>query len=60
MCHGHIDPKFALREAEGRLQGVATLAEGMKKDDAARPTLGAAGWLRAALARLMRKDEAHV
>ena len=59
MCYGNIDPRLALRETEARMKGVAVFTE-QKKDDAVRPAFGAAGWLRAAVARLMRKDEAHV
>ena len=59
MCYGNIDPKLALRETEARMKGVTVFAE-RKKDDAARPALWARGGWRAALARLMRKDEAHV
>lgn len=59
MCYGNIDPKLALRETEARMKGVSVFTN-EKKDDAARPAFGAAGWLRAAMARLMRKDEAHV
>lgn len=59
MCYGNIDPKLALRETEARMKGVSVFTED-KKNDAARPAFGAVGWLRAAVARLMRKDEAHV
>lgn len=59
MCYGNIDPKFALREADARMKGVSVFME-TKTDDAARPASGAFSWLRAALARLTRKDEAHV
>lgn len=47
MCHGHLDPKYALREMEARLKDVAFRAE-------ARPS-AAPGWLsalRLGLARL--------
>lgn len=59
MCYGNIDPKLALRETEARMKGVSVFTK-EHKEDAARPAFGAAGWLRAAMARLMRKDEAHV
>lgn len=59
MCHGNIDPKFALREADSRLKGVSVFTE-TKKDDATRPVLWGYAGLRAALVRLMRKDAAHV
>jgi hypothetical protein len=59
MCYGSLDPKYAMREAEGRLKGVSFAAE-TKESDAALPAFGLVAWLRAARARLKWKDELHV
>ncbi|MCA3511886.1 MAG: hypothetical protein IOC80_13710 [Rhodobacter sp.] len=67
MCYGNLDPGYAIRETEARLgnvylqgnkgislQGIADPAP------ASGPAFGPVSWLRAALARLNRKDKAHV
>jgi hypothetical protein len=59
MCYGNLDPKFVLQDAEARLKGVSF----QRIDDtvpASVPTFGLVTWLRAVIARLKRKDQAHV
>jgi hypothetical protein len=59
MCYGNLDPKLALRETEARLKGVSFQSDA-KDIPAAQPAFGLVTWVRAAMARLKRKDQAHV
>lgn len=57
MCHGNLDPKYAMREADVRLKSVAWRA-----DTGMTPALafGLRAWLRAAMARLNQKEATDV
>jgi len=57
MCHGNLDPKLAMREAEGRLKTVA-----WQTDTKTAPALAPGLWarLRAAFARLNWKEATDV
>jgi hypothetical protein len=59
MCYGNLDPKLALRETEARLKGLSFQGE-TTDTPASVPAFGLVTWLRAAMARLKRKDQAHV
>jgi hypothetical protein len=59
MCYGNLDPKLALRESEARLKGLSFESD-TAHTPAAQPAFGLVTWLRAAMARLKRKDQAHV
>ena len=59
MCYGNLDPKLALRETEARLKDVSFQSDA-KHTPASVPAFGLVTWLRAAMARLKRKDQAHV
>ena len=59
MCYGNLDPKLALRESEVRLKGLSFESD-TAHTPAAQPAFGFVTWLRAAMARLKRKDQAHV
>ena len=58
MCYGSLDPKLAMRETEARLKGVSFQAD-VKTTPAPAPALGLRARVRAAMARLTRKDHAH-
>jgi hypothetical protein len=55
MCYGNLDPKYAMREADDRLRGVSLAGE-TRERDAALPAFGLVAWVRAAMARLKRKE----
>lgn len=57
MCHGNLDPKHAMREAEGRLKSVARVAD---KSEAPRLAPGLWARVRAAFARLNWKEATDV
>jgi hypothetical protein len=57
MCYGNIDPRHAMREAEGRLKSVAWQTD---TDTAAAPAPGLFARLRAAFARLNWKEATDV
>ena len=59
MCYGNLDPKLALRETEARLKGVS-FQNDTAHIPAPVPAFGLVTWMRAAMARLKRKDQAHV
>ena len=59
MCYGNLDPKLALPETEARLKGLSFDSD-TAHTPAAQPAFGLVTWLRAATARLKRKDQAHV
>ena len=59
MCYGNLDPKLALRETEARLKGVSFQSDA-KDIPASVPAFRLVTWVRAAMARLKRKDQAHV
>ena len=59
MCYGNLDPKLALRETEACLKGLSFESD-TAHTPAAQPAFGLVTWLRAAMARLKRKDQAHV
>ena len=59
MCYGNLDPKLALRETEARLKGVSFQSD-TAHTPASVPAFGLVTWLRAVMARLKRKDQAHV
>ena len=59
MCYGSLDPKLALRETEARVKGVSFQGE-TTDTPASAPAFGLVTWMRAAMARLKRKDQAHV
>jgi hypothetical protein len=59
MCYGDLDPKLALRETEARLK-VVSFQSDAKDIPASVPAFGLVTWVRAAMARLKRKDQAHV
>jgi hypothetical protein len=59
MCYGNLDPKLALRETEARLKGLSFQGE-TTDTPAPAPAFGLVTWVRAAMARLKRKDQAHV
>jgi hypothetical protein len=64
MCYGSLDPKYAMREADARLKGVSfqpvARSNENEQSPASAPSFGLGAWVRAAVARLKRKDEAHV
>ncbi len=57
MCHGNLDPRLAMREAEHRLKSVAWQAD---NNTAPAPAPGLWARLRAALARLNWKEATDV
>ena len=59
MCHGHLDPNYAMREIEAR---IGALSAGQDTTKQAAPALqaGLFARLRDAWAGLLRKDRAHV
>jgi hypothetical protein len=57
MCHGNLDPRLAMREAEGRLKSVAWQAD---NTTAAASAPGLWARLRAAFARLNWKEATDV
>jgi hypothetical protein len=59
MCYGNLDPKLVLRETEARLKGVSFQSDSAHPP-AGQPAFGLVTWVRAAMARLKRKDQAHV
>jgi hypothetical protein len=64
MCYGSLDPKYAMREAEDRLKGLSFQAvarpDQTEDNTAPAPAFGLFARVRAAVARLKRKDHAHV
>ncbi len=59
MCYGNLDPKTVMRETEARLKGVSFQSDA-QHIPAPVPAFGLATRVRAALARLKRKDQVHV
>jgi len=59
MCYGNLDPKTVMRETEARLKGVSFQSD-TADTPAAQPAFGLVTWVRAVMARLKRKDQAHV
>lgn len=59
MCYGNLDPKTVMRETEARLKGVSFQSD-TNQIPASLPAFGLVTWVRAAMARLKRKDQAHV
>jgi hypothetical protein len=59
MCHGHLDPKYAMRDIEARVKHLSTGQEETKQATPA-PLVGLLARLRDAALGLLRKDRAHV
>lgn len=59
MCHGHLDPKYAMRDIEARVKHLSTGQEETKQATRA-PLGGLLARLRDAMNGLLRKDRAHV
>jgi hypothetical protein len=57
MCHGNLDPRVAMREAEGRLKSVAWQVD---NTTAPVPAFGLWARARAALVRLNWKEATDV
>jgi hypothetical protein len=58
MCHGNLDPKFALRDVEDRLKGRSVHSVTLTTPAPA-PVFGLLIRVRAAFARLTRKEPSH-
>ena len=59
MCHGNLDPKYAMRDIEARVKHLS-VAQDKTKLAARAPQTGLFARLRAAINGLLRKDRAHV
>lgn len=59
MCHGHLDPKHAMRDIEARVKDLSFGQEETKQATRA-PLAGLFARLRDAMNGLLRKDRAHV
>ena len=59
MCHGNLDPKYAMRDIEARVKHLSIGQENTKQAAPA-PLSGLLVRLRDALNGLLRKDRAHV
>jgi hypothetical protein len=59
MCHGNLDPKYAMRDIEARVKHLSTGQEETKQAARA-PLAGLLARLRDAMTGLLRKDRAHV
>jgi len=59
MCHGHLDPKYAMRDIEARVKDLS-FGQDETKQAARAPFGGLMARLRDAVNGLLRKDRAHV
>jgi hypothetical protein len=59
MCYGNLDPKHQMREIEARVKHLS-FEQDRPKQAAPAPQVGLFARLHDALARLLRKDRAHV
>ncbi|WP_434612493.1 hypothetical protein [Tabrizicola sp. M-4] len=59
MCHGHLDPRHAMRDIEARVKHLSVAQEKTKQATRA-PLGGLLARLRDAVNGLLRKDRAHV
>jgi hypothetical protein len=59
MCHGNLDPKYAMRDIEARVKHLS-YEQDKTKQAAPAPQSGLMARLRDAINGLLRKDRAHV
>ena len=59
MCHGNLDPKYAMRDIEARVKHLS-YEQDKTKQAAPAPQFGLLARLRDAIHGLLRKDRAHV
>jgi hypothetical protein len=59
MCHGNLDPKYAMRDNEARVKHLS-FEQDKTKQAADAPQSGLMSRLRDAITGLLRKDRAHV
>ncbi len=59
MCHGNLDPKYAMRDIEARVKHLS-LGQDETKQATPAPLTGLLARLRDAALGLLRKDRAHV
>lgn len=59
MCHGSLDPKYAMRDIEARVKHLS-FEQDKTKQAALAPQFGLLARLRDAINGLLRKDRAHV
>ena len=58
MCHGHLDPKYQMRETEARMKHVSFQAQSFQAPAPVFARLRA--MLAHAIAKLMQKGPSHV
>ena len=59
MCHGNLDPKYAMRDIEARVKHLSA-EQDKTKQAACAPLMGLIARLWGAMNGLLRKDRAHV
>jgi hypothetical protein len=60
MCHGNLDPKYAMRDIEARVKHLSLSGQDETKQATRAPVAGLLARLRDAVNGLLRKDRAHV
>ncbi len=60
MCHGNLDPKYAMRDIEARVKHLSLTGQDETKQAGPAPLGGLITRLRDAVNGLLRKDRAHV
>jgi len=60
MCHGNLDPKYAMRDIEARVKHLSPAGQDETKQATRAPLNGLLARLRGMVMGLLRKDPAHV